>query len=353
MKLMGDWYRQWLSGEHLLQAKGCQDAGRIYIRADRDQRTVETGHALAESLAPGCRVTVEAQLDGSSDPLFTGAGDPDPALSLKAVQERLGTDPRKFLDEHRAALDTLHFLLYGAQPRKSADAGDNLSVGRKGKSLEMEGPLANGSTFSENLMLEYAEGMRGPALGWGRLTPENLFRVLELHEAYSELMRRTPYLARVRGSNLLAHVLWSMEQAASGKATPGALGPPNGALLVLSGHDTNLSSLSGMLGLSWQLPGYRRNDTPPGGALVFSLWRAPSGALAVKLRYVAQTLDQMRNSSPLSLTASPAGQDLAVPGCPQDSAREGCAWRVAYEAMRKSVDPNYVSVAMPAAPASQ
>ena len=45
---------EWLAGEHLVRAAGCQDADRIYIHADKDQRTLETGRAFAESLLPGC-----------------------------------------------------------------------------------------------------------------------------------------------------------------------------------------------------------------------------------------------------------------------------------------------------------
>ena len=77
-----------------------------------------------------------------------------------------------------------------------------------------------------------------------------------------------------------------MEQAVSGKPLPST---PAGqqALLLLSGHDTNLSNLSGMLGLSWTLPGYQPDDTPPGGALIFTLWRDPAGAYFVKVRYTA------------------------------------------------------------------
>lgn len=74
--------------------------------------------------------------------------------------------------------------------------------------------------FSEDLLLEYANGMEGSSLGWGRLTRENLDRVLEIHAVYSDLMRRTPYLARARGSNLLADVLQSLEQAETGKPVP-------------------------------------------------------------------------------------------------------------------------------------
>ncbi len=59
IRLMGAYYRDWLSGEHLIHRDGCQDAPHIYIRTDKDQRTLETGRALAESIAPGCGITVE------------------------------------------------------------------------------------------------------------------------------------------------------------------------------------------------------------------------------------------------------------------------------------------------------
>ena len=182
-------------------------------------------------------------------------------------------------------------------------------------------------------------------LGWGRLTRENLNRRLEIHAVYADLMRRTPYLASTRGSNLLAHVLTSLEQAESGKSTAGALGRPGDVLLVLSGHDTNLSNLSGMLGLSWNLPGYQPDDTPPGGALIFSLWRdSETGQFSVKLRYLAQTLDQMRNASPLSVAAPPASQDVSLPGCEAAQGDEGCPWETARSLMQKAIDPEFTLI---------
>src|SRR5262249_44487228 len=150
--------------------------------------------------------------------------------------------------------------------------------------------------------------------GWGRLTAARLGHVLTLHAAYADLMRRTPYLARVRGSNLLAHIVRSLRQAASGSAVPGALGPPGNTVLLLSGHDTNLSNLSGMLGLTWTLPGYPADDTPPGGALIVSLWQQGTGEMYVTLRYVSQTLDQMHAAARLTLASPPPAADLAVPG---------------------------------------
>lgn len=348
IEFMGSYYREWLAGEHLLRSAGCQDARRIYIRADKDQRTLETGRAFAESLAPGCAVEVHSQAEGRTDPLFSGSGTPDPARMLAAVRERLGPDPQKLTADHRAALDTLDAILR-PKPEKPAAVG----VALKGKSIELTGPFATGSTFSENLLLEYANGIEGTALGWGRLTPENLDRVLEIHAVYADLMRRTPYLARARGSNLLAHVWRSIEQAAAGTPIPGAIGEPGDALLVLAGHDTNLSNLSGMLGLTWKLAGYQKDDTPPGGALIFSLWRdRATRQYSVKLRYLAQTLEQMRRAEQLSMAAPPEGQDVALPGC----AAAGCPWEAARLAIEKAIDPEFTATLpapVPLAPASR
>jgi 4-phytase/acid phosphatase len=340
IRLMGSYYRDWLTGEHLIRREGCQDAPHIYIHADKDQRTLETGRALAESLLPGCGIAVHSLPGGQSDPLFSGAGIPDPQRSLAALRDRLGPDPQKLIADHRAALDTLRFILGGRE-----DAADGVGVSLRDKSVELTGPFATGSTFSENLLLEYTNGMQGADLGWGRLTRDNLNRVLKIHAVYADLMRRTPYLARVRGSNLLEHVLRSMEQAASGKTTAGALGQPGDVLLILSGHDTNLSNLSGMLGLSWRLPGYQPDETPPGGALIFSLWRdSETGRFSVKLRYLAQTLDQMRNAIPLSIATPPASEDVALPGCEAAKQNSGCPWETARSVIQGAIDPQFTSM---------
>lgn len=331
---MGGYYREWLSAEGAVQVPGCRDAGRVFIRADGEARTLETGRAFAESLLPGCGIAVHAETGGTTDRLFSGFGKPDQERMLAAVNERLGHDPQKLVADHREALETLQAIVKG-----NVGVAQDVGAVLKGRSVELTGPFATGSTFSENLLLEYADGMQGPALGWGRLTRQNLFRVLEIHAVYADLMRRTAYLARARGSNLLAHVLRSLEQAATGKATEGAIGRPGDAVLLLAGHDTNLSNLSGMLGLAWQLDGYQRDDTPPGGALIFSLWRDGAGRYLVKLRYVAQSLDQMRNAEALSLASPPEGQDVALPGC----GAPNCAWETARRVMEKAIDPAFVA----------
>ncbi len=347
MQLMGTYYHEWLTSEHLLRAAGCEDASRVYIHADTDQRTFETGRALADTLLPGCTLIVHSASEGSKDPLFdpiaAGVGKPEPEVAAKAVRERVD-NPKQFADSHRAAFEALESVLAGGgSPQNPIAPPAEITATATAKSVQLNEPWGLASTFSENLLLEYTDGMQGKELGWGRLDSSNLIRILELHEAVSDLTRRTPYLARARGSNLLDHVLLSMEQAATGKAVPGALGPVDDSVLIVSGHDTNLSNLSGMLGLSWHLQGYPADETPPGGALIFSLWQK-SGHFFVRTQYLAQTLDQMRNAIPLSLSAPPEKEDLAVAGCEAATKHAGCSWETFQKSLQAAIDNQFVAM---------
>ncbi len=344
--LMGDYYRQWLSGEHLIESHGCQGSARIYIWADSSQRTLESGRAFAESLVPGCGLTIHSKPQDKTDPLFGGFGTPDPQLSLKAVQDRLAPAAPKLLTDLRPALAELQTILIGdkSAPRNLAAPMPDLHASLEGKSVELDGPINTGSTLSENLLLEYTNGMQGKDLGWGRLTEENLASVLKIHAAEADLTRRTPYLARARGSNLLAHVLKSIEQATSGEVVTGALGNPGDKVLLVSGHDTNLSNISGILGLSWHLMGYVPDETPPGGALIFSLWwDGDSKQYFVKAQFVAQTVDQMRNGVVLSVSAPPAEQDVSIPVYSNGHHDDKCSWPVFKTVVERGIDPQFIS----------
>jgi len=339
---LGGWYRQWLSRDGLVSAQGCADANRVYIRADVDQRTRESGRAFARGLMPDCPVSVHVE-SGDVDPLFhpaaAGMVRGDGATAAAAVSGRIGNAPAALAGVYRHQFQTLEEIL-----GKQSVLGLPASVGSTEEGLaDIRGPIRTGSTLTENLLLEYAEGMTGKDLGWGRLDPNKLTEILALHTAYADLARRTSYLATVQGSNLLQRILLSLDQAVSRKPVAGALGGPEGRVLVLAGHDTNISHIAGMLNLSWLLPGYQRDDTPPGGSLVFRLWRDRAGAFSADLLFIAQTLDQMHNATPLSLAASPAVAPVFLPGCGAD-----CSWDVFRQNLAWAIDRRFIEAAPPA-----
>jgi 4-phytase/acid phosphatase len=218
------------------------------------------------------------------------------------------------------------------------------SVGTaKGDKLaEMKGPIATASTLSENFLLEYTNGLTGDDLGWGRLDEAKLRQVMSLHTLYEDLLRRTQYIGRASASNMLSHILKSMEQAVTAKAVPGAIGKPGDRVLVLAGHDGNVANIAGTLDLSWLLPGYQPNDTPPGGALFFELWRQPNGDYQVRTYYTAQTPEQMHNASPLTPDNPPPVAPLFLQGCSESGPGMPCSWKAFQHKVETAIDPSMV-----------
>ncbi len=86
------------------------------------------------------------------------------------------------------------------------------------------------------------------------------------------------------------------------------------AMALIVGHDGNIANLAGILGAHWRLSdGYVPNDAPPGGALVFDLLRAGDNSLQVRLRFVYQTLAQLRSN--VQLQDGTASAPVYFDGC--------------------------------------
>jgi len=334
MELFGAFDRVQLASKGLLSANGCSDASQVTIYADSDQRTQQTGKAIALGLMPSCDIPVQSLPEGTNDPLFHPVAHPgsnasaahDAALAKAAIAGRIGDDPTNLTrayDRQIAALD--HILATcGSAPASASEPSQRISLmdipatlseGTGDHLAELRGPLSTSATLSENLLLEYAEGMDEANVGWSCVHHAELQELLTLHTASVDLSQRTPQIARAQASNLLDGIRLSIQQAANQKALHGAIGKPSDRALFLIGHDTNQENIAGLLNLTWMIDG-RRDDTPPGGALVFELWRSHSnGEYSVRTYFTAQTLDQMRSAAPLTVSNPPLRVPVFIPGC--------------------------------------
>src|ERR1035437_6363136 len=348
MKLFGAYDRAQFARAGLFSPSGCADAEHVYFWADTDERTIETGHALVEGMLPGCTVEVHSAPAGTRDPLFNplaaGVGHADPDLAEAAVSGRVGGHLEALPAAYRPALETMQQVLTAGKTVKQSLLELPVSLGPARSGLaDMRGPLTTAASLAEDFLLEYTNGMEGNDLGWGLLTESSLRQMMTINTAYADLMWRTPQIGRTLASNLLSHVVKAMEQAATGKAVPGAIGRPGDRLLVIVGHDANLSNIQGTLNLSWLLPGDLPNDTPPGGALVFELWRQPAGGdYSVRTYYTAQTLDEMRQALPLTLDSPPAKATVFVPACSTAKAGSPCDWKAFQRTVEAAIDPAFV-----------
>jgi 4-phytase / acid phosphatase len=97
-----------------------------------------------------------------------------------------------------------------------------------------------------------------------------------------------------------------------------------------------------MLNINWLIDG-RRDDTPPGGALIFELWQSakPFG-YRVHAYYTAQTLEQMRQIRPLDLNEPPARAEVFIPGCSSGGKDYTCEWRAFRQTLKTAIYPAFV-----------
>ena len=343
MELMGSYYRAYYTAAGLLSGDPAQDAAKLFFRSDANQRTIETARAMGAGLVPGRTIAVHAlpmTNEHSHDPLL----DPDTPLEradsgLKAAAQlgRIGGDYRPVLEEYGPAFASLERVLLGGD---GAPPPGKVSL----LSLAPDGPLwGTAQRLVDAITLEYADGKPMSEIGWGRFRRDNMVQLMSLSSFNFDLNWRSSYRARAAASNLAAHILATLEQAAAGRAVDGALGAPGDRMAVLVGHDSNLVPLAGVLDVEWRVPGASFNPVLPGGAMVFELRRQRAdGRFLVRTRYVTPTLDQTRAAAPFTLDAPPAAAAIFVPGCSLASPGYDAPLEAFAAHVRAAIDPKLI-----------
>jgi 4-phytase/acid phosphatase len=303
-------------------------------------------------MLPGAQPDMHARPDEATDPMFRPAKVPvgpiDRPRAVAAVLGRIGGDPKYVVQAYQPAFAALQQVLFGgaAVPAGRVAPLDLPAAVRPGTgdhTVDMDGSLNIALSLTDALLLEYAEGKPLPEVGWGRVTPQTLTQLLQLHALFFNLTQGTFYPAQVQGSNLASHLLRTIDQAVGGKADRGAFGTPEHKVVVLVGHDTNIINLGGMLGLGWWLPGTQMNPVLPGGALVFELrQRRADRHYMVRTYYVSQTLEQTRELTPLTRENPPAVAPIFIPGCSEPGPGYDAPLDRFEELFRRVIDPDFV-----------
>jgi 4-phytase/acid phosphatase len=346
IRQMGVYLRSDLAKQNLLPATGCPSDGDIYLYADTDERNIMSSFHTFAAFEPGCKprpIHTIPPAAGVRDPMFSPGPPAFPALSAEAV----AADRRAF-----AGSDVETFFSIAGNPELNELAKilapDPAQPAAK-PILDDPNPIAVASSLISDFSLEYADNKPMADVGWGRVDSAALHRLMVLQIKAFSLSTRTPLVARTHGSNLMAHILDTLNQAAQA-ATPaqpvaGAIGPAGARFVYISAHDSNLMNLAGLLNLNWNSDGLAF-DTPPDSELVFELWQNPhSKQYAVRLLYRAQTFDQLRSAAALSKTNPPVEQVLIAPGC---TTAGPCPLASFDKAVHGLLDPAYVQAAMPA-----
>jgi 4-phytase/acid phosphatase len=300
-RILGRYFRAVYAADGLVASQECPSRETVSVWADNaGQRTRMSGQALLDGMFPGCGLKARyASLD-AADPLFhpleTGNCPMDIAAAEKSVRRRAAGNLDALGPAYNKALTAVARIL---QNPKLLEAHNVIQV--QGAELRFEGPLMTAATAVEVFLLEYEEGLPAPQVGWGEAaTLEKLAVLLPAHNAYSDLLRKDPYIAAHQGSLIAQRVV----AALNGQQR----------LVVLMGHDTNLANLAALLGADWELPG-QPDSTPPGGTLAFEVWRGSDGKQSVRTVFYYQTPDQLRELQALDIRHPPGVTLVRIPAC--------------------------------------
>ena len=301
----------------LLPDAACPPPGKIFVRADVDQRTRATAKALVDGLCPDGSLSyaVSGQtLDPLFHPVQAGVQRFDPASVAASIIDNAGGELDRLHEDSTTILTHMQHLSapLGADMCARynlpslcglADLPNSVSVEADGSGAGLSGALATASGMAEIFLLEYAQWPDISA-GWGQVDARVLHEVLPVHTSVFNAVNRAPVVAQLKGASLLSEMMAALEGTHRDQRCNAA------SLVVFVGHDTNIANVGALLGVNWQMAGYPDNATPPGSTLQFELWEQ-GGSKEVRVLFYAQTPEALH--APFEEQRLPAGGLVATP----------------------------------------
>ncbi|MDF7648034.1 bifunctional glucose-1-phosphatase/inositol phosphatase [Erwiniaceae bacterium L1_54_3] len=321
---MGKYTRQWLAQQGLVQEGTCPDSSNVFVYANSLQRTVATAQYFITGAFPGCDIPVTHQdAMGTMDPIFNpvitdGSDDfnKKALAAMTAANEKLALKPA--FQQLEKIVDYKSAPACNGKKQCDLSSGDNTFSAENGKEPNVNGPLKVGNSLVDAFTLQYYEGFPADQVAWGQIkTPEQWKALAAIKNGYQDALFASPEVAREVAAPLVDYIrsqLIDQDKANAPKVT------------VMVGHDSNIASLLSALQVKpYELPG---NDekTPIGGQVVFERWHdAKNNKDLLKVEYVYQTAEQLRDADMLSLKNPPKRVTLQLAGCDAD-ANGYCSW---------------------------
>lgn len=331
---LGAYYRAFYSRAGLLDASGCAFSNRTAVLSDERPTDQATADALLAGLAPGCALARYPATSAPAPLLDSSAavGKADPSRAVAALRDTAGGSSDAITESYRPTFARLDALLDCASSdcRRVATLPGSIAVAPASGLAFLRGPVDIGASATEELLMEYAGALPGNQVGWGRLDLATLIDLSQLRVLRQRLEDRNPYAARVSASNLAAHLLTTLSRTDGRR------------FIAFVCRDSKLAQLAGLLHLSWEMPGYQPDDTPPGSGLIFELHDADRTAGQktpfVQVFFVAQPLDAMRRATAASSVVPVLRVPVTIPGC-----SASCPLDSFDSILKAAIDPAFVS----------
>ncbi|HDT2170349.1 bifunctional glucose-1-phosphatase/inositol phosphatase [Escherichia coli] len=314
---MGHYMREWLAEQGMVKSGECPSPDTVYAYANSLQRTVATAQFFITGAFPGCDIPVHHQEKmGTMDPTFNPVITDDSAVfseqAVAAMEKELSklqlTDSYKLLEQIANYKDS---PACKEKQQCSLVDGKNTFSAKYQQEPGVSGPLKVGNSLVDAFTLQYYEGFPMDQVAWGEIKSDQQWKVLsKLKNGYQDSLFTSPEVARNVAKPLVSYIDKALvtDRTSAPKIT------------VLVGHDSNIASLLTALDFKpYQL--HDQNErTPIGGKIVFQRWHdSKANRDLMKIEYVYQSAEQLRNADALTLQAPAQRVTLELSGCPIDA----------------------------------
>ncbi|XP_022126837.2 glucose-1-phosphatase [Pieris rapae] len=316
---MGSFISNWLVEKGLLPA-GCPEQNTVHVYANTRQRTKATAKAFVDSAFKNCNITVYNKISNKMDPIFNPIIRNDSKELKSAIINEMEQKLRSLnMNEAYSRLndivDIKHAMICEVDKICDFERAKNDIFYEIGKEPNVNGPLGFTNSIVDAFIMSYYEGMNIKDVAWGNMRTSKEWQLFStITRGNQDVRFNSTVLAKEVAKPLLKYIYNILNKKS-----------PNFTLLV--GHDSNLNSVMAAIGFKPFVLPDQYELTPIGGKLVFQRWHdTKTNEDLLKIEYVYQTMEQLRNGDFLSEHNPPRVITMQIDNCESDI--DGfCSWK--------------------------
>lgn len=313
---MGQYFRRYFALEGLFEENIIPNDEEVRFYANSLQRTISTANFFKSGMFPLGNLEVEYHEEvGTMDPVFnpqlTYVSDKFIKEAIKEIGEMGGEDGingiEEKLTENFAILEevldykeTEEYIKTNTNLLKTNDLEIVLEVN---KEPAMKGSLKTANSIADAFTLQlYEERDLNKASFNHDLGESDWEKIGEIVDTYSDVLFTTKAI-----STNVAHPLL--------KEIKNELDNDDRKFSFLCGHDSNIASVTAALGVNdYKLDNAITKKAPIGSKLVFEIWHNELNEKYITISMVYQSVNQLRNLSPLDIDNPPCKYRLELEG---------------------------------------
>lgn len=321
--------RRWLDDAGITSQGSCPAQGEVLIYTNSAKRTIDTGKNFAKGAFPGCDIPVRhLEEAGKMDDTFhaiirSPVDDAFTAKAGKSIDDMVGAGGLAGVNERLAknyqlledVLDYKHSVACEKEKQCEFSKITNTLHLTQNKKPAIKGSLQSASSIISSFILQYYENYPEKDVAWGKLkTAEEWQTVMEIKNTEISLTYASPFIAKEAASPLLTFIQNSF--ADHGYNHPYIKEAQKARTVLLVGHNSNIASLLGLLGTApYELP-EQYEKIPVSGKVIFEKWRDKDGKAWMKMEYLYQSAQQLRENSESEEKNLPRRITLKLADCP-------------------------------------